>query len=48
MEGMSKAKFIALVSLLGIICVCTFLIAKYIVRSDIDKEEIPIDTSTRI
>lgn len=36
------------VSILMIICILAFLIAKYIVRSNIDNDEIPIDTSTRV
>ena len=48
MNNMSKAKLISLISLLALICVCTFLVSKYIVRSRIDNDEMPIDTSTRI
>jgi len=39
---------ISYISILIIICICTFLIAKYVVRSNIDNDEVPIDTSTRI
>jgi len=34
--------------MLVLICVMSFLIAKYIVRSRIDNEKIPIDTSERL
>lgn len=44
----SKEKIISYVALLMILCICTFLVAKYVVRSNIDDEEIPIDTSTRM
>ena len=39
---------ISYISILIIICIYTFLIAKYVVRSNIDNDEVPIDTSTRI
>lgn len=48
MKDISNFKLVSYISILFIICICTFLVAKYIVRSDIDGEEIPIDTSTRI
>lgn len=48
MDGTSKWKYVSYISIMLIICICTFLVAKYIVRTNIDKEEIPIDTSTRI
>ena len=41
-------KIMAYIALLGVICVISFLIAKYIVRSSIKKDEIPIDTSVRL
>ena len=44
----SKERLISYISILLIICIIAFLIAKYAVRSDIDGEEIPIDTSTRM
>ena len=44
----SREKMISYISILIIICICTFLIAKYVVRSNIDNDEVPIDTSTRI
>jgi len=34
--------------ILAIICILAFLVAKYIVRSSIDGEKPPIDTSERI
>ena len=40
-----KASYVAI---LGIICICSFLIAKYILRMNIRENEIPIDTSTRL
>lgn len=48
MDRISNYKIISYISLLLLICVCSFLIAKYIVRDSIKGEEIPIDTSTRI
>ena len=35
-------------AILMIICILSFLIAEYIVRSNIGNNEIPIDTSTRV
>ena len=34
--------------ILALICVMSFLVAKYIVRSEIDGEKSPIDTSERL
>jgi len=48
MNEMSTGKTIAYFGILAIICVMTFLIAKYIVRSNIEGEESPIDTSERL
>lgn len=48
MEGISKYKLVSYVALLLLICVCSFLVAKYIVRAGIDNEQIPVDTSTRL
>lgn len=48
MKKVSTWKMISYISILGIICVCSFLVAKYIVRNDIKDEVIPIDTSTRL
>lgn len=41
-------KIIGYIAILIIICICTFLVAKFIVRNNIDNNEIPIDTSTRM
>lgn len=46
--NVSRWKMVSYMAILMIICVLTFLIAKYIIRSNIQGEEIPIDTSTRI
>lgn len=43
-----RGKVVAYFGILAVICVIAFLIAKYIVRRDIDWEETPIDTSERI
>lgn len=48
MNGTSRYKMISYISLLLIICVCSFLVAKYIVREGIDNSKIPVDTSERI
>lgn len=48
MENVSRTKMISYFSLLFIICILSFLIAKYILRSDINIEDIPVDTSKRI
>ncbi len=41
-------KMIVQFGLLAMICVLAFLVAKYIVRSAIDGENTPIDTSERV
>ena len=41
-------KTIGYFGILAIICILAFLVAKYIVRSDIKGEETPIDTSERL
>ncbi len=46
--NVSRWKMVSYMAILMIICVLTFLVAKYIIRSNIQGEEIPIDTSTRI
>ena len=43
-----NGKMISYYAILLTICVISFLVAKYIVRSDIRNDEIPIDTSTRL
>ena len=48
MQDVSIGKMVGYFGMLAIICVLSFLIAKYIVRSDIDGESIPIDTSERL
>ena len=48
MSSKGNGKVIAYFGILAIICVLAFLIAKYVVRKDIDWEETPIDTSERI
>ena len=44
----SIGKTIAYFGILAIICILAFLVAKYIVRNNIDGEDTPIDTSERI
>lgn len=46
--GYDIPKLIIQIGILSIICILAFLIAKYIVRSTIDGEKMPIDTSERI
>ena len=48
MEKASIGKLVGYFGILAIICVVSFLIAKYIVRNNIDWEETPIDTSERL
>lgn len=43
-----KWKVVVQYGILALICVMSFLIAKYIVRSEIDGEKSPIDTSERL
>ena len=47
-DSVSVWKYIFQFGLLAILCILSFLIAKYIVRNDIDGEKMPIDTSERI
>ena len=47
-EYISKYRLMSYFSLLMIICLLAFLTAKYIVRSAIYGEQIPVDTSTRM
>ena len=47
-EDTSIWEYVFYFGLLAILCILAFLIAKYVVRSDIDGEKIPIDTSERI
>ncbi len=48
MEEISKWKMISYISILLLICICSFLTAKFFIRKDIKQEEIPIDTSERL
>lgn len=48
MEKVGTGKTIAYFGILAILCILAFLIAKYIVRSDINGEDTPIDTSERL
>ena len=43
-----NGKTISYIAILGIICVCAFLTAKYMVRKNINRNDVPIDTSTRL
>ena len=45
---MNKWRLLSYIGILGLICVCSFLIAKYIIRDSIYGQEIPIDTSVRL
>lgn len=44
----SKWKMTSYISILLIICICSFLVAKFIVRKGITKDDIPVDTSVRL
>ena len=48
MNKNGSGKMVAYFGILAIICILAFLIAKYVVRSNIGWEETPIDTSERI
>ena len=48
MENVGIGKMISYFGILAIICILTFLVAKYVVRSNIEGEETPIDTSERL
>lgn len=48
MEKISKEKMVSYIAILLLICICSFLIAKYFIRSGIDEGDIPIDTSEKI
>ena len=47
-SSISIGKLIGYFGILAILCILAFLLAKYIVRSNIDWEETPIDTSERL
>ena len=44
----NKWKMVSYIAILGIICITSFLLAKYIIRMNVNTNEIPIDTSTRL
>lgn len=44
----NKGKMLSYMAILGIICIVSFLVAKYIVRMNVNTNDIPIDTSTRL
>ena len=44
----SKWKLTSYIAILLIICIFAFLVAKYFVRSDIDDDDVPIDTSVKL
>ena len=44
----SKWKMVSYISILLIICICSFLVAKFLVRSGIHNGDIPVDTSVRL
>jgi len=48
MDNIGNGKLVAYFGILAIICILAFLIAKYVVRSNIGWEETPIDTSERL
>lgn len=48
MDNVGIGRKIGYFGILAIICILSFLIAKYIVRSNIDEEKIPVDTSERL
>ena len=45
---MSKGKLVSYIAILFIICIITFLGAKYVIRKDIGTGKSPVDTSTRL
>lgn len=44
----SKWRMVSYIAILLIICICSFLVAKYIVRRGIHNGDIPVDTSVRL
>lgn len=48
MKNISKIKIISYYALLAMVCVLSFLTAKYIIENNINGEESPIDTSTKL
>ena len=47
-QQVGVGRLIGYFGILAIICIISFLIAKYILRKNIDWEETPIDTSERL
>ena len=47
-DDIGLGKKIAYFGILAIICILSFLVAKYIVRGNIEGEDTPIDTSERL
>ena len=47
-NGYGGWRMVSYYGILAIICIMSFLVAKYIVRSRIDGEKSPIDTSERL
>ena len=47
-ENVSLAKNIAIGCLLVIICICSFLFAKYIIRGSAGWEKPPVDVSEKV
>ena len=47
-DNQSIWKLIGYFGILAIICILSFLVAKYVVRSEIEGERSPIDTSERL
>ena len=48
MENIGLCRKIGYFGILALICVSSFLVAKYIVRSSIEGQKPPIDTSERL
>ena len=48
MDNISFGRKVGYFGILAIICIMSFLVAKYIVRSNIEGEKSPIDTSERL
>ena len=48
MEKTGIGKIIGYYGILAIICILSFLVAKYIIRSNIGDEVSPVDTSERL
>ena len=48
MDNISVYRKVGYFGILAIICILSFLVAKYIVRSNIEGEKSPIDTSERL